>query len=249
MPKFMPRVEYAPEAPELSPARQRLVELNAARAEAAAEVAELQGRLNRLGELKAAVAPLEAELAALDAKEGAALAEWSATPDQPAPEPNIAARADIASRLQASRQRVAAAEMATASVGHVLARASQKAAGLERQVPSAVANVLIHEAHALLPAIVEATAELAKAQIRFTALRFFLLDRAEVSRDDSMRHGVFAALEKLDIAARSAAENAPPSDVNASTEWRELADSLGDTPARPTPAPVVMFPGMPELKW
>jgi hypothetical protein len=247
--KFQPKESHAPPPVDLTPNRKALADLNSARAESAATVAELQGRLNRLGELKAAVAPLEAELAALDAKEGAALAEWSASPDEPAPQSDVAARDAIMARLQAARQRVAAAEMATASVGHVLARASQTAAGLERQVPSAVANILIDEARSILPSITEATAALAKAQVRFTAARMFLLDRAEVSRDDSMRHGVFTAIEALDRDARDAAANAPPPDFNANVEWRELAAALGDTPARPTAAPAAMFPGMPELKW
>jgi hypothetical protein len=250
MPKFQPAAAHAPGPMPLTENRQALLDLNAARSAAMTEVEGLQARMGNLAKLRGAVPPLEAELAALDAKEAAALAEWSTTPDEPAPEPDVATRADILARLTAARQRVASAELATASVEHVLSNAAQKAAGIERQVPSAVANVLIDEAHDILPAIVEATAALAKAQIRFTALRSFLLDRAEVSRDDSMRYGVFAALEKLDIAARHAAGNAPPPDFNATLEWRELADALGDTPARPTQPPIAAFAGMPELdRW
>ena len=248
--KFQPADAYAPEAPELSPARQRLIELNTARAASKATVEELQSRLNRLGALKAAVTPLEAELQALDAAEAAALAEWSASPDAPAPQPDTAGRADIMNRLQRARQQVAGAELATASVESVLARANARAAELEREVPPAIANILVDEARGLLPSITEAIAALARAQTRYSALRSFLLERAESSRDAAMRSGFFQALEALDRDARIAAENAPPPDVNATLEWRELAAALGDTPILPTPPPVAMFPGMPELdKW
>jgi hypothetical protein len=151
MPKFMPRAEHAPEPTPLTANRQALADLNEARAASKATVAELQERLNRLAALKAAVAPLEAEIQALDAAEADALAQWSATPDAPAPEPNIAARDAIMACLTAARQRIAGAEQATASVGHVLNAANARYADLERQVPALVAAVLVDKARSLLP--------------------------------------------------------------------------------------------------
>jgi hypothetical protein len=248
--KLQPKNAYEPEPVEVerSPNRKALATLNAARAKAAAEVAELQERLNRLADLKGAVAPLEDELAALDAKEAAALAQWSATPDAPAPEPDIAARDAIMARLQAARQRIAGAEQATASVEHVLNTANARYADLEHQVPALVANVLIDEARALLPPIVEATLALAKAKGRFAGLRSFLLDRAEAAKDVAMRGGFFQELEKLDREAADAASIGPLS-FSAGNEWREVADALGDTPHRPTPTMPAAFAGMPEFKW
>jgi hypothetical protein len=246
---FKPKDEYQPEPVELTPNLEALKSLNAARTEVAAEVETLRARTSKLAKLKESVAALEVELSQTLAADGKQLEDWAMSDTgEPAPQPDSTKRVAIEAKLADAVSQARAADAATISVEHVLANASQKAAGLERQVPALVAAVLVDEAHALLPEIVEATAALAKAQIRFSALRFFLLDRAEVSRDDSMRHGVFAALEKLDIAARTAAENAPPSDVNATLEWRELAASLGDVPPRPTPAPVAMF-NLPETKW
>ena len=132
MPKFAPATRYEPEQTPLSPNRQALDRLNVDRAEATAEVTALRARMDSLAKLRNAVAPIEGELAALDAKEAAALAEWSVTPDRPAPEPDIAARADVMARLQSARQQVAGAEMATATVETVLARANQRAGELER---------------------------------------------------------------------------------------------------------------------
>jgi hypothetical protein len=120
MPKFMPSTQYEPETPPLSPNKQALHDLNEARKASRETVSELQARLNRLDALKSAVAPLEAELAALDATEADALAEWSSTPDAPAPTPDIAARDAILARLTAARQQIAGAEAATASVSYVL---------------------------------------------------------------------------------------------------------------------------------
>jgi hypothetical protein len=248
MPKFQPAPE--PELAPLTPNRQALADLNAARQQAAAEVETLRARMASLARLRNAVAPIEAELAALDASEAAALAEWSLTPDEPAPEPDVAARDDIVARLQAARQKVQGADAATISVEHVLASANTRAGDLERQVPVAVASVLIDEAYVLLPAITESTALLARTQVRYSALREFLLSRAEASRDVAMRSGFFQSLEALDIAARHAANNAPAPDFNSTAEWRELAASLGDTPARPTAVPIAAFPNMPvEDKW
>lgn len=245
--KFQPKDTYAP---ELSPNREAMKSLNEARSEAAAEVAELQGRLRRLDDLKSAIPPLEAEVAALDAAEAAALAEWSASPDAPAPVPDVAARADILGRLTAARQRVTTAEQATASVEHVLATANTRAAGLEHQAPALVAAVLIDEAKSLLPGLLEAAAALAKVQSRFSALRTFLLERAEAAKDVAMRNGFFQALEALDRDAAEAARVAPLISFNPGAEWREMADALGDTQHRPTPALPAAFGNMPELpKW
>jgi hypothetical protein len=107
---------------------------------------------------------------------------------------------------------------------------------------------LIDEARALLPAMIEATATLAKLQLRFTAARNFLLERAEAARDVAMRNGFFQAFEQLDREARTAGENALAPNFDATLEWREMAAALGDTAARPTPAPVVTF-DLPETKW
>jgi hypothetical protein len=248
MTKLKPADAYEHEPIPLTPNRQALADLNAARTAATAEVEALRGRLNRLGELKAAVAPIESELARLDTAEAEALAAWSATPDEPAPSPDIAARDDIMARLTAARQQVAGAEMATATVEHVLGRANAKAGDLEHRVPAAVAAVLLDEARAQLPTIATAAAALAKAQTRFSALRDFLLSRAEAARDVAMRSGFFSDLEALDRDTREVSLP-PPQDFNSTAEWRELAASLGDVPVRPTPAPVVMFNLPEETKW
>jgi hypothetical protein len=117
--KFQPAESYAPppvETPPVSENREAMKSLNEARATAAAEVEALRARMDSLGKLRNAVAPIESELQALDASEAAALAEWSLTPDTPAPEPDVAARDSILARLTAARQRVQGAETATASV-------------------------------------------------------------------------------------------------------------------------------------
>jgi hypothetical protein len=248
MPKFMPRAEHAPEPTPLTANRQALTDLNEARAASKATVAELQERLNRLADLKAAVAPLEAEIQALDAAEADALAQWSATPNALAPESNIAARGDILARLTAARQRVASAEQATASVGHVLNTANARYADLERQVPALVAAVLIDVAHELLKPIVEATLALAKAQGRYASLRKFLLERAEAARDVALRNGFFHDLERLDREAADAASIGPLLSFSAGAEWQDLARELGDVPVRPTPTLPAAF-NLPETKW
>jgi hypothetical protein len=249
MPKFMPSTQYEHETPPLSPNCQALADHNAARAESKATVSELQERLNRLSALKAAVEPIESELARLDGAEADALAEWSSSPDAPAPESNIAARDDILARLQGARQRVASAEQATASVGHVLNAANARYADLERQTPALIAAVLLDEARGLLKPIVEATLALARAQGRYGSLRKFLLERAEAAKDVAMRNGFFSDLERLDREAADAASIGPLVSFSPGAEWRELAASLGDVAARPTPTLPAAFPGMPELRW
>jgi hypothetical protein len=239
-----------PEAVELTPNRMALADLNAARQQAAAEVESLVARMSSLARLRDAVAPIESELAALDAAESAALADWSLTPDEPAPEPDVAARADILSRLQSARQQVAGATMATASVEHVLGRANVKAGDLEHRVPALIAAVLLDEALGLLPEVIEATAALAKVQGRYLSLRKFLLERAEAAKDISMSSGFYRDLERLDRESADAASIGPLLSFAGGSEWRELAASLGDTAIRPTPTMPAAFPGMPEeTKW
>jgi hypothetical protein len=244
------KLEPATYTPPLSPTNlQALLDLNAGRAEAAAEVDTLQARMNSLARLRDAVAPIEAELSALDASEAEALAEWSSAPDDPAPEPDITARDAIVARLTAARQRIAGATAATSSVEDVLNAAAARAANLERSTPAFIAAVLIDEARELLPAIVEATMALAKAQARYATLRKFLLERAEAARDVAARIGFFRDLEVLDREAAEAAAIGPLLSFNAGDEWKSRAIELGDTPIRPTATAPVMFPGMPEMKW
>jgi hypothetical protein len=251
MPAFKKQDEYEPETPPLSPNCEALKSLNEARAEAAAEVDALLARMNKLAKLKESVAALEIELSQTLAADGQQLTDWAMSDaDSPAPQPDSTKRVALEAKLADAVSQARAADAATASVESVLARANDRAAALERSIPAMVAAVLLDEARALLPTIADAAAALAKAQTRFSALRSFMLDRAEAARDVSMRSGFFKDLEDLDRDTREVSLAPPMSDFNSSLEWRELAASLGDTPARPTPTTVVMFPGMPELdKW
>ena len=250
MPAFRKQDEYETETPpvELTPNREAMKSLNEARAAAAAEVETLLARMASLARLREAVAPIESELAALDAKEAAALAQWSINPDHPAPEPDVAARAAILASLQAARQQVSGAELATASVEHVLTRANDRAATLERSVPAHVAAVLLDEARDLLRPIVAATMELARVQGRYNSLRSFLLERAEAAKDVAMRNGFFHDLERLDREAADAASIGPLLSFSAGAEWLDLARELGDVPIRPTPTLPAAF-NLPEDKW
>jgi hypothetical protein len=230
--KFQPKDAYVPEMPPLSPTREALKSLNEARAEAAAEVTALRARTNKLAKLKESVAALEIELSQTLAADGRQLEDWAMSDaDSPAPQPDSTKRLALEAKLADAVSQARAADAATASVESVLDRANQRAADLERSVPALVANVLVDEARALLPAITEATEALSKAKWRFTAARDYLLNRAEASRDAAMRSGFFQQLEALDIEARKAGENAMPLDFNATVEWREMAAALGDTPA------------------
>ena len=214
-----------PRAGRSHPNRAALVELNKARAESAAEVAELQARMNRLADLKGAVGPIEAELSALDGAEAAAFAAWSATPDAPAPTPDIAARQSIMDRLSGARQSVSSAERATASVEYVLGNAHARANALQHRVPAAVAACLLDEARELLPEIVEAAKAVAKVKARYDSLRKFMLERAEASKAVSLQNGFFGDLEALDRDAREAFAISPMLSFAAGNEWRDLATS------------------------
>jgi hypothetical protein len=248
MPKFQPAPE--PEPAPLTPNRQALADLNAARQQAAAEVETLRARTNKLAKLKESVAALEIELSQTLAADGKQLEDWAMSDaDSPAPQPDSKKRLALEAKLADAVSQARAADAAAASVESVLARANVKAGDLEHRVPALVAAVLLDEARALLPTISEAAAALAKAQVRYSALRDFLLSRAEAARDVAMGSGFFADLEALDRDTREVSLPPPP-DFNTSLEWRELAASLGDTAARPTPAPVAVFEGMPvEDKW
>jgi hypothetical protein len=243
---FKPASE--PEPTPLTPNREALANLNAARAAAATEVDILLARVASLSKLKESSVVLEAELASLDAAEADALAQWSVNPDDPAPEPDTAARSNVLARLQAARQRIAGAEQATASVEHLLNTANQRAAGLEREVPALVANVLIDEARSLLPSVIEAVATVARVQGRYLGLRKFLLERAEAAKDIALRSGFYQQLELLDREAGDAAALAPTLSFSGGTEWQDLARELGDVPIGPTPTLPAAF-NLPETKW
>jgi len=249
MPKFMPRVEYAPEAPKLSPARQALADHNEARIVAAAKVETLHSRMSKLAKLKESVAALEIELSQTLAADGKQLEDWAMSDTgAPAPQPDSTKRLALEAKLADAVSQARAADAATASVESVLARANDRAASLECQVPALVAAVLLDEARALLPPIVEATMALAKAQGRYATLRKFLLERAEAAKDVAMRNGFFRDLERLDSEARDAASIAPLISFDATVEWKALAAELGDTPIRPTPTLPAAF-NLPETKW
>jgi hypothetical protein len=167
---------------------------------------------------------------------------------EPAPQPDSKKRLAIEAKLADARSQALAADAATASVESVLARASARAAELERQVPAMVASVLIDEARALLPGVVEATAALAKLQGRYTSLRKFLLERAEAAKDVAMQSGFFQQLELLDREAADAASLSPSLSFAAGEEWKDLARELGDVPIGPTPTLPAAF-NLPETKW
>jgi hypothetical protein len=234
---------------ELSPNRQALAELNASRAEAAAEVESLRGRTNKLSQLKLSVAALESELRQTLAADGKQLEDWAMSDTgEPAPQPDSKKRLAIEAKLAAARSQALAADAATISVEHVLNTASARYADLEHRVPATVASVLLDEARALLPAIVEATAAVAKVQGRYLSLRKFLLERAEASKDIALRNGFFQRLEALDREAADAARLEPVLSFNPGAEWQDLARELGDVPIGPTPTLPAAF-NLPETKW
>jgi hypothetical protein len=80
---------------------------------------------------------------------------------------------------------------------------------------------------------------------RYATVRKFLLERAEAARDVAARNGFFPDLERLD---RAAASIGPLLSFNPGAEWKSMAIELGDTPIRPSPAPVAAF-NLPETKW
>jgi hypothetical protein len=234
--KFKPKDACEPEPEPLTPNREALKSLNAARAEAAAEVETLRARTNKLSKLKESVSALELEMSQALAADGQQLEDWAMSDTgEPAPQPDSTKRLAIEARLADAVSQARAADAATSNIESVLARANQRAAELERSVPALVAATLVDEARALLPPIVEATMALAKAQGRYDALRKFLLERAEAAKDVAMRSGFFRQLELLDREAADAAAIGPLLSFNAGAEWKTLADSLGDTPHRPTP--------------
>jgi hypothetical protein len=250
MTKFTP-ASYEPEASELTPNRKALADLNTARAEAAAEAETLRARTNKLSRLKQSVAALEIELRQTLAADGKRLEDWAMSDTgEPAPQPDSKKRLAIEAKLADARSQALAADAATASVESVLTRANQRAGELERQVPAAIAAVLLDEARSLLPGVVEATAVLAKVRGRYASLRKFLLERAEAAKDVAAHSGFFRDLERLDRESADAGSIGPLLSFNAGDEWQDLARDLGDVPISPTPTLPAAFPGMPEeTKW
>jgi hypothetical protein len=247
---FKPKDEYSPETPPLTENRRLLLDLNNARAEAAAEVEALHARMNKLAKLKESVAALESELSQTLAADGQQLADWAMSDeDSAAPQPDSAKRLALEAKLADAVSQARAADAATISVETVLSSANARAAALERQTPALVAAVLLDEAVGLLPGIVEATASLARAKGRYDGLRKFLLERAEAAKDVAHQNGFFHDLEKLDREAADAASIGPMLTFSPGAEWRELAASLGDVAARPTPTLPAAF-NLPETtKW
>ena len=74
-----------------------------------------------------------------------------------------------------------------------------------------------------------------------------MLERAEAAKDVAASNGFFADLERLDRESADAGSIAPLLSFSAGSEWIELAASLGDVAARPTPTLPTAFPGMPQL--
>ena len=101
----------APAPAPLSPARQRLRELQDARAAADAENAERQEQLSRLEQLAQSASAIESELAALDSTERQAFDEWArGDTSLPAPVADTAKRADIHRRLAEAKAKADAGQ-------------------------------------------------------------------------------------------------------------------------------------------
>jgi hypothetical protein len=143
MPKFQPAAAHEPEPVELSPARQRLLELQVERdaiiAAANAETASSAA----LASVLDAVAPARAELAAFDADYARAMANWSR--GNVTGRPNAAAerRAELVAALADSELAATAAKTAMDECQASVERMSKPLTALATKIRDAAKVVMI----------------------------------------------------------------------------------------------------------
>jgi hypothetical protein len=188
-------IESAP----LSPARQRLAGIIAAKAEAEAAAKEAAARVERLNALAGATAPIEAELQALNVKESAVMAAWARGDScEPPPAASVAARVDIERRLQEARATADAAQRAAAQMQNELADATRRVADIGRYFAPVIADVVLEVLGPIVQAAREAVGCLAIARASGKAV----LDLAlELARQDMSAPGFGAFMERFTVAS------------------------------------------------
>lgn len=140
---------------ELSPARLRLREALDAKGAEVVATQKAQAAVNRLEKIKAAVAPIEDELRQFDAAQAAEYSRYAGG-DGEAPVLDVEKRRDLTMRFEGARAAAAGAQSASSKPTADMEVANRKIADIGLWSQLAVAQILIEEAEAMVPEMVEA---------------------------------------------------------------------------------------------
>jgi hypothetical protein len=160
-----------PAAPELTPARRRLADLQRQRAETLAAVQNEIGNANRLERFHAAVAPARVALDAFDSQQAVGMANFARGLVTGLPKSDSGRRAELASALADAELASASATAAQAEFQANAQLAKQPLPRLDLEIRKAAKVVAVEEAATLLPAITEAIATAETLHSRLEAAR------------------------------------------------------------------------------
>jgi hypothetical protein len=196
----------APAAPELSPARQRLLDFQRQRADTMAKVDAENALANRLDRIHAAVEPARAELAAFDAQQGIAYANWSRglVNGSPLPHSNGARRKELADAIIDAEAASAAATVAQEQFRTRAVAEAAPLAPLQVEIREVERLIILEDAALLLPKVKEAIAVAHSLHRQIVAARSAVMLDADLSQFRELG----AALAKFDD-AQAIAEAVP----------------------------------------
>jgi hypothetical protein len=223
----MPKIKPAePEAPELSPARAKLLMLQEQRADKLAAVNAETTAANRLDSIHTAVGPAIAALGQFAAAAALSYASWARGNVNGKPKPTTSSsRRDVLVRALAdAEQSSAAASVAQAEFQAAAVSASVGVGRIEIAIREAAKLVAVEEATALLPKITDAIAKADSLRRQLDAARDAISSGFEFGSADY--NEAQAALHDFDN-ARGIAEARPMSGNDGYGEdWRRFLAAL-----------------------
>ena len=211
-----------PAAPELTPARRRLADLQRQRAETLAAVQNEIGNANRLERFHAAVAPARVALDAFDSQQAVGMANFARGLVTGLPRPNSGRRAELASALADAELASASATLAQEQFRAAAQLAKQPLPRLDLEIRKAAKVVAVTEAAKLLPAITAAIATAETLHSRLAAARVEAMSGIDFGSTDFGE--VHAAISAFDE-ARGLAE-ARPQMTDFAADWRKFTAAL-----------------------
>lgn len=206
---------------ELSPARQRLAELQQSKDGALAEMSELQKQQDRLACIVNAAGPARGDLVAFDQQHAASLSRWARGEEPVQPRADSKKRAALAAALAQAELDAEAAAIAQAELAAASDLVGQKVRHAHAEAERLAKVVIVDEMRRLLPQVREARAVADVLAAKFAAAR------AEIMRGIPFGSTAFGeAQSELERFEKELREAETPAAIAPQADWRRFTSAL-----------------------
>jgi chromosome segregation ATPase len=207
---------------ELSPARQRLAELQKTKGAAVAKMTALQSQIGKLDEIIAAISPARAALDAADHEHKAALSRWAKGEDAAQPRTSRRRRASLVDALAQAELDASAAVAARAELSTTLVVYGKKVRADQVDAEKLAKVLVVEEMRKLLHEVISSRAVADALAQRFAGARAEIL--RGIGFGDTRFGEAQNALEKFERQLHEA--DAPAKIEPNGDEWRRFTSAL-----------------------